>query len=120
MTKPSPSTATVLAFLRAASVCAALAAPWSAIEARAADAAVRIDNFTFSPQQLTVAPGTTVTWTNADDIPHTVTANDRRTFKSKPLDTDDRFSFTFRQPGEYSYFCALHPHMTGKILVKAP
>jgi plastocyanin len=79
---------------------------------------VRIDNFTFTPPTLTVATGTTVTFVNADDIPHTVTANDR-TFKSKPLDTDDRFSFTFNAPGEYAYFCSLHPHMVGTIVVKS-
>jgi plastocyanin len=78
---------------------------------------VRVDNFTFTPPALTVAAGTTVVWVNADDIPHTVTANDR-SFRSKVLDTDDRFSFTFNTPGEYTYFCSLHPHMVGKIVVK--
>jgi plastocyanin len=79
---------------------------------------VRIDNFTFEPATITVAPGTTVTWINADDIPHTVAADDR-SFHSKPLDTDDHFSFTFTSAGEYAYFCSLHPHMTGKVLVEA-
>ena len=79
---------------------------------------VRIENFTFSPSTLTVAPGTTVTWLNADDIPHTVAASDR-SFRSKTLDTDDRFSFTFATPGDYNYFCSLHPHMTAKIVVKS-
>jgi plastocyanin len=80
---------------------------------------VRIDNFSFEPSTITVAPGTTVTWINADDIPHTVAAADR-SFRSKPLDTEDRFSFTFSSPGEYAYFCSLHPHMTGKVVVEAP
>ena len=93
-------------------------AAWGA-PARAAGVNVSIDNFTFSPAELTVAPGTTVSWTNADDIPHTVTASDR-SFKSKPLDTNDHFAFTFTKPGDYAYFCSLHPHMTGKIIVKAP
>ena len=70
------------------------------------------------PEALTVAVGTTVTWINQDDIPHTVVANDK-TFRSKVLDSDERFSFTFTKPGEYGYFCSLHPHMTGKVIVKA-
>ena len=78
---------------------------------------VKIDNFTFSPQQLTVKAGTTVTWTNDDDIPHTVTSPAK--FRSKALDTDQTFSFTFTTPGTYTYFCSLHPHMTGSIVVEA-
>ena len=62
--------------------------------------------------------GTTVTWVNEDDTPHTVVSDDRKTFRSKPLDTDDRFSFTFTTPGTYGYFCSIHPHMTGKVVVK--
>jgi plastocyanin len=80
-------------------------------------AEVRVDNFTFSPPTLTVMAGTTVTWVNGDDIPHTIAAKDR-SFRSKTLDTDGRFSFTFKTPGEYDYFCSLHPHMVGKIVVK--
>ncbi len=80
-------------------------------------ASVRIDNFTFSPAELSIGPGTAVTWTNNDDIPHTVTsATDE--FRSGALDTDQQFSFTFSKPGVYSYFCSLHPHMTGKVVVK--
>ena len=79
---------------------------------------VNIDNFVFGPAAITVAVGTTVTWVNRDDIPHAVVANDK-TFKSKVLDTDERFSFTFTKPGEFGYFCSLHPHMTGKVIVKA-
>ena len=81
-------------------------------------AAVRIDNFTFKDPVVTVKPGTTVTWTNGDDIPHTVVSKDGF-FKSKVLDTGDRFSFTFAKPGQFGYFCSLHPHMTGTIVVKA-
>lgn len=81
-------------------------------------AAVQIGNFTFNDQILTVKQGTTVTWTNADDIPHTVTSS-TGLFKSKVLDTGDHFSFTFAKPGQYGYFCSLHPHMTGSIVVKA-
>jgi len=78
---------------------------------------VKIDNFSFTPNTLTVAAGTTVTWTNSDDIPHTVVSVDK-TFKSKVLDTDDKFSYTFTKPGTYSYFCSVHPKMTGKIVVQ--
>jgi plastocyanin len=77
--------------------------------------AVKIDNFTFTPQRVTVKAGTTVTWTNQDDIPHTV-ASATKAFKSKALDTDDTFSFT--TAGVYEYFCSLHPHMTGTIVVE--
>ena len=81
-------------------------------------AAVRIDNFTFKNPVLTVKPGTTVTWTNGDDIPHTVASKDG-VFKSKVLDTGDQFSFTFAKAGQFGYFCSLHPHMTGTIVVKS-
>jgi len=79
--------------------------------------AVKIDNFSFGPQTLTVAPGTTVTWTNNDDVPHTVVSDDK-VFKSKALDTDDKFSYTFDKPGTYNYFCSVHPKMTAKVVVK--
>jgi plastocyanin len=77
---------------------------------------VKIQNFVFDPRPLTVPAGTTVTWTNEDDIPHTVTTEDRR-IKSPVLDTGDKFSFTFDKPGSYTYFCSLHPHMTGTVVV---
>ena len=79
---------------------------------------IKIDNFSFAPQTLTVPVGSTVTWTNRDDIPHTVVSTeDPKAFKSKALDTDERFSFTFSKPGTYSYFCSIHPKMTGKVAV---
>ena len=78
---------------------------------------VTIDNFTYSPPNLTVAAGTTVTWTNNDDIPHTVRAVDG-SFHSKAMDTSDSYSFTFAKPGVYSYFCSIHPKMVGKVVVK--
>lgn len=91
----------------------------AARQSRAADGAeVGIDNFVYNPQQLTVKVGTAVTWTNRDDIPHTVTSK-TGVFRSKALDTDDTFSFTFATPGTFPYFCALHPHMTGTIVVEA-
>jgi len=86
--------------------------------AAANSAAIRIDNFNFTPPTLVVAPGTTVTWTNADDSPHTVREKDGK-FKSAALDTDDTFSQTFTAPGEYEYFCSIHPRMVGKVVVKA-
>jgi plastocyanin len=95
-----------------------VAAAIAASPARAADTEVKIDNFTFNPQQITVKAGTTVVWINHDDIPHTVTSS-TQTFKSKALDTDEKFSFTFATPGTVKYFCALHPHMTGTIVVEA-
>jgi len=79
---------------------------------------VAISNFTFTPNELTIAPGTTVKWVNHDDIPHLV-AEKALAFKSQALDTNDSFSFTFTKPGDVEYFCVLHPHMTGKITVKA-
>ncbi len=85
---------------------------------RAHDTEVQIDNFVFNPQQIRVTAGATVTWVNHDDIPHTVTSQ-TGVFRSKALDTDDKFSFTFATPGSYPYFCALHPHMTGTIVVEA-
>jgi len=86
---------------------------------QSASAEVKIDNFSFSPANLTVAVGTTVTWINHDDIPHVVvSSDDPKVFKSKALDTDDRFSFTFTKAGTYPYFCAIHPKMTGKIIVQ--
>jgi plastocyanin len=81
-------------------------------------AAVQIDNFTFKAPQVTVKPGTTITWTNTDDIPHTVVSKNG-VFRSKVLDTGDKFSFTFAKPGQFGYFCSLHPHMTGTVIVKA-
>jgi plastocyanin len=83
----------------------------------AKSAAVQIDNFHYTPAMLVVAPGTTVTWTNDDDSPHSVREKDGK-FKSAALDTDDKFSQTFTAPGEYEYFCSIHPYMTGKIVVR--
>ncbi|MGC2322141.1 MAG: cupredoxin family copper-binding protein [Terriglobales bacterium] len=82
-----------------------------------ATSAVKIDNFSFTPATITVPVGTTVTWTNSDDIPHTVVSDDK-SFKSKVLDTDEKFSYTFTKPGTYSYFCSVHPKMTAKIVVQ--
>ena len=78
---------------------------------------VTIDNFNFTPPALTVPGGTKVTWVNKDDVPHTVTSDDKL-FGSRALDTDDKYSFTFQNPGTYSYYCSVHPKMTGKVVVQ--
>jgi len=78
---------------------------------------VKIDNFSFSPQTLTIKPGTTVIWTNRDDIPHTVVSDDK-VFKSKVLDTDEKFTYTFDKAGNFPYFCSVHPKMTAKVIVQ--
>jgi len=83
----------------------------------AANAEVKIDNFSFGPQTLTVPVGATVTWTNRDDIPHTVVSTDG-VFKSKVRDTDEKFSYTFTKAGTYPYYCSVHPKMTGKVVVQ--
>jgi plastocyanin len=87
-------------------------------ETPASGAIVKIDNFSFGPADITIPAGTTVTWTNNDDVPHVVTSDDNKMFKSKALDTDDRFSFTFTKPGTYNYYCAIHPKMVAKIVVQ--
>jgi plastocyanin len=83
----------------------------------AASADVKIDNFVFGPQTITVPVGTTVTWTNKDDIPHTIVSTDG-VFKSKVRDTDEKFSYTFNKAGEYPYYCSIHPKMTGRVVVQ--
>ena len=90
---------------------------FAAVAAQDASDMVTIDNFTFSPKALTVAVGTTVKWVNHDDIPHTVVEKNT-TFRSKALDTDDAYSYTFTSAGTFDYFCGLHPHMVGQIIVK--
>src|SRR5271165_426894 len=80
-------------------------------------AEVKIDNFSYSPATLTVKAGTEVTWTNHDDMPHTVTSEDK-SFKSKALDTDEKFTFTPTKLGTYAYYCSIHPKMTGKLVVE--
>ena len=78
---------------------------------------VRVDNFTFGPDTLTVPVNSTVTWVNKDDVPHTIASSDR-VFKSKALDTDDKYSYTFAKVGTYAYYCSIHPKMVGKIVVQ--
>jgi len=108
--------------LIAAALGGACALPLAALvlptRAQEAPVAIAIDNFTFNPQKLTVKAGTTVTWTNKDDIPHAIATASKQS-KSKTLDTDDAYSFTFTTPGSYDYFCSLHPHMTGTVVVEA-
>jgi len=89
----------------------------ASVQPSAANVAVRIDNFVFGPPAITVPVGTTVTWTNSDDTPHTAVSTDG-VFKSKVMDTDEKFSFTFTKAGTYSYYCSVHPKMTGQVVVK--
>ena len=80
---------------------------------------IHIDNFSFAPAEVAVAVGTKVTWINRDDVPHTATSTAKpKVFDSKTLDTDQTFSFVFDKAGTYEYFCAVHPKMTGKVIVK--
>ena len=90
---------------------------FGAVAAQDATDVITIDNFTFTPKELTVAVGTTVKWVNHDDIPHTVVEK-KTTFRSKALDTDDSYSFTFTSAGTFDCFCGLHPHMVGQVSVK--
>jgi plastocyanin len=112
----------MVAFQAAALVTTALMMGTAATVTRAASApaaqVVKIGNFTFAQKSITVRPGTTVTWENDDDIPHTVVAKNLA-FKSKVLDTGERFSFTFARAGQFDYYCSIHPHMTGTVVVKA-
>jgi plastocyanin len=78
---------------------------------------IKVDNFTFSPATVTVPENSTVTWTNKDDVPHVIASTDG-VFRSKGLDTDDHYSYKFTKPGTYSYYCSVHPKMTGKIVVQ--
>ena len=90
---------------------------WASTPQKTEVADVKIDNFTFGPVEVRVQAGTTITWTNRDDIPHTVVSPDK-VFKSRVLDTDEKFSSTFPTPGTFPYFCSIHPKMTGKVIVQ--
>ena len=89
----------------------------AAAQSKAAATDVKIDNFTYGPSEVKIPAGATVTWTNRDDIPHTVVSSDK-VFKSKVMDTDEKYSFTFQTAGTYTYFCSIHPKMTGKVTVQ--
>ena len=86
-------------------------------EGKAQGMEVRVDNFTFSPDTLTVSVNSSVTWVNKDDIPHVIASSDG-VFKSKALDTDQKYSYTFTKAGTYPYYCSIHPKMVGKIVVQ--
>ena len=107
--------ALVLALLSGPVVGAMLA--FGAVAAQDATNVITIDNFTFSPKELTIPVGTTVQWVNHDDIPHTIVEK-KTSFRSKALDTNDSYSYTFTSAGAFDYFCGLHPHMVGKIIVR--
>jgi amicyanin len=108
---------TSLTFRTAILACLVSLCPVFPVTAQEKAAEVHIDNFAFTPAEITISPGTTITWENRDDIPHNIVASDK-TFRSKVMDTEQKFSFTFGSPGVYEYFCALHPHMKGKVIVK--
>ena len=101
--------------------CVAVTAPGGIFaaspDAHPAGVEITIDNFSFTPATVTVKAGTEITWKNRDDIPHTVVSSDF-VFKSRALDTDDKFSFTPTKPGTYNYFCSIHPKMTATVVVK--
>ena len=111
--------AMIVAVALGAAVAPLMAAVMLPVQAQNAPTAVSIDNFTFTPQTVTVKTGTTVTWTNKDDIPHGIAWMKNAFTRSKALDTDDSYSLTFTTPGTYAYFCYLHPHMTGTLVVEA-
>jgi plastocyanin len=100
------------AFAAGAAVCCAVYGAFAA----SGEAHVDIDNFTYNPGTITVRVGTKVEWVNNDDIPHTIAETNGK-FVSQALDTEDKFAFTFTQPGTYDYFCSLHPHMVAKVVV---
>jgi plastocyanin len=85
--------------------------------AQAEEVTIKIENFTFNPASITIKPGTTVTWLNADDIPHSVVEYNKA-FKSPPLDSGQKFSMVVTATGEVNYFCGFHNHMTGKVMVQ--
>jgi plastocyanin len=116
--KTRPIAATFIAAFTLLGVALAAAPRQSSSANEGKPVEITIDNFTFAPASVQIAAGTKVTWTNKDDVPHTVVSDDQKTFKSKALDTDDQFSFTFAQSGTYKYFCSVHPKMTGEIIVK--
>jgi plastocyanin len=103
----------------AAAIIAAAAhgGPANSASKASAPTEIMIDNFSFAPVKVTVPVGTTVQWTNRDDIPHTVVSEDHVTFKSQVLDTNQGFNHTFTKPGTYRYFCSLHPRMEAEIVV---
>jgi plastocyanin len=103
--------------LLATAVAAAFSVATLPADTNATANVVTIDNFSFTPETLTVSPGTKVTWVNQDDVPHTVVSSDKK-FKSGVLDTDQRFSYTFSTPGTNDYYCSVHAHMTGRIIVR--
>ena len=103
----------------AMAIAAAIFQQLAVTPAGAQEIQITIDNFTFSPKELKVKAGTTVTWTNHDDIPHGIASSNNAFAKSKALDTDDSYSFKFTAPGTYQYFCYIHSHMVGSIIVEA-
>ena len=108
-----------LIFMFALAIALVVVSPPTRVKGEEAKAGteVKVDNFTFSPETLTVPVNSTVTWVNKDDIPHVIASNDGL-FKSKALDTDQKYSYTFGKAGTYPYYCSVHPKMVGKIVVQ--
>ena len=117
MKKQAISTSTTFAVLLAILAGGGAVTSHAAGEQNKTASEVSVDNFTFGPESITVAANTTVTWVNRDDVPHVIASTDGL-FRSKALDTDDKYSFTFVKTGTYPYFCAVHPKMVGKIIVR--
>lgn len=97
-------------------LCLTLLAVSAGVRAEDGKVAVKIDNFAFVPAEVKIKKGTEVTWTNNDDIPHTVLAVGT-SIRSKTMDTDGTFTYKFDKVGTFNYICALHPHMKGKVIV---
>jgi len=105
-------------WLAAALGVAALGAGSAAAAGKPAQAKVEIKHFAFVPEALTVSAGTRVVWTNRDDEPHIVVSAGNRFASSKAMDTDETYATVFDKPGTYAYFCSIHPHMVGTIIVR--
>jgi plastocyanin len=112
--KRSPVTVFVVPMILAVGLLVGLSSDITAQQPPTAE--VKIDNFSFAPATLTVAVGTTVTWSNREDVPHQVDSPNK-VFKSKVLNKDEKFSYTFSKAGSYPYVCSIHPQMTGTIVV---
>jgi plastocyanin len=117
MRKKLHSAALLVAMLLAAAALILRTTQANADENKGQPGEIRVDNFTFGPETLTVPANSTVTWINKDDVPHVIASNEGL-FKSKALDTDDKFAYTFTKAGTYSYYCSIHPKMVGKIIVQ--
>ena len=106
------------AWLRALALGVAALGAGPAAAGKAPEAKVEIKHFAFAPEVLTVTAGTRVVWTNRDDEPHIVVSAGNRFASSKAMDTDETYATVFDKPGTYAYFCSIHPHMVGTVIVR--